>query len=477
MNIRPTQNANYELVRTGLNMNLAKLIVAQEQVSSGKKLLRPSDDPVGTSTVLALKRQLGDIARYREAIDTAHPLLEGGMAALNESSAILTETRGLAVQGLNGTLNTADRRALAQDLRLLKSRLLEMGNTKLGDRYLFGGTTTKEPPFRETDVNGRPRVVYDGDGASRTVAAGPGVNLAVNIPGDEAFGRFETSGVNYVGATGVAAGSSADEGTGYGYVTVRHDATGGTPGAGVALAGGGADDTLIGDRTLVIDATAGTVQLGSGPALAIPAASAADVADFVVTDEHGSEVHLDFGAYTGASSSAVLSGSGSISIDGTNFTALDLNEDDLELTDSASGTTLHVDATGIVQATTDLFSFSGGVNAFDVLQGMIDDLENTDELDGLRLTERLSSRLEEFDRNFDNVQIALGTLGSRTQRMDASRSQLDEFGLNLQSLVSDTEDVDLASVILDMNKAQQTLQVAQATGARLLQNTLLNYLS
>lgn len=475
MNIRPTQNTNYELVRTGLNLNLAKLITAQEQVSSGKKLLRPSDNPVAASTVLALQRQLGDVSRYSQAIDTARPLLEQGMGALNEASNILTEARGLAVQGLNGTLNAADRRALAQDLRLLKSRLLEVGNTKLGDRYIFGGTATRGMPFSESEINGQPRVVYAGDGSSRTVAVGPGVDLAVNIPGDEAFGRFESSGVHYVGASGLAAGSSADAGTGYGYVTIRHDATGGSIGSGVALAGAGANDTLVGNRTLTIDATAGTVRLGSGTAIAIPLPTSSDVADLTLTDEHGAVVHLDFSAYDGTSSSSTLTGSASISIDGTNFTALDLSDSNFEISDS-NGTVLHVDATGVVLATTDLYSFDGAVNTFDVLQGMIDDLDNTSGLSNERMASRLSSRLSEFDRNFDNLQIALGTLGSRSQRMDSGKNQLDELSISLKGLVSDNEDVDLASVILDMNNAQQTLQVAQATGAKLLQNTLLNYL-
>ena len=475
MNIRPTQNANYELVRSGLNLNLAKLISAQEQVSSGKKLLRPSDNPVGASTVLALQRQLGDVSRYSQAIDTARPLLEQGMGALNEASTTLIEARGLAVQGLNGTLNDADRSTLAQNLKLLKSRLLEVANTKLGDRYIFGGTASKDMPFTEEEVNGQLRVLYHGDGASRSVAVGPGVDLAVNIPGTEAFGRFEASGVKYTGASGVSTGTSADAGTGYGYITIRHDSTGGALGSGVALANGGANDTLIGSRSLTIDATAGTVQLGSGTAVAIPAAGSSNVADFSVTDEHGAVVHLDFSAYAGTSSSSTLTGDGSVSIDGTNFTALDLSSHNQELT-ASGGTVLHIDATGVVQATTDLYTFGGAVNVFDDLQGMINDLENKDGLSNTRVAERLSSRLSEFDRNFDNLQISLGTLGSRSQRMDSGKSQLDELSINLQGLVSDNQDVDLASVILDMNKAEQTLQVAQAAGAKLLQNTLLNYL-
>jgi flagellin-like hook-associated protein FlgL len=318
-------------------------------------------------------------------------------------------------------------------------------------------------------------VQYGGDGASRSVSVGAGVDLPVNIPGDEAFGRQEKSGVQYTGASGLAHGSSADAGTGYGYLTVRHDATTGALGSGLALVDGGSADTLIGERKLTVDAAAGTVQFGNGSVVAIPAPGSADVANLALTDEHGAVLHLDFTNYDGSDSTSMIDGSGSVSFDGTNFTALDLSDDNQQLSDS-NGTVLHVDARGVVLATQDLYSFGGAVNAFDSIQGMIDDLENDAGLSDTRLQQRLTSRLSEFDRNFDNLQIGLGTLGSRAQRMDSGKSQLDALGLDLKGLVSNNEDVDLSSVILDMNLAQQTLQVAQATGARLLQNSLLNYL-
>ena len=476
MNIRPTQSSNFDLVRSGLNLNLARLIAAQEQVSSGRKLIRPSDNPIAAATVLALQRQLGDISSFAQAIGTAQPLLDGGSSALNNGSGILAEARGLALQGLNGTLNASDRRTLAQSLRLLRSNLLEVANTRIGDRYIFGGSLTQAAPFAEAQVNGQSRVVYNGDSAAPTVAVGQGVRLSASIPGTEAFGRFEPTGVSFVGSSGARSGTSADAGSGYGYLTIRHDLTSGAVGSGLALVNGGAADTLMGDRKLTIDAAAGTVQLGSGTASAIPGANSADIADLTVTDEHGAVVHVDFTNYDGTDSTSTLTGSGSVSIDGTNFTALDSSSANQQLTDS-NGTVLHIDATGIVKATTDLYTFQGAVNAFDVLQGMIDDLENTSGLDTATMTQRLASRLSEFDRNFDNLQVALGALGSRSQRMTSGKNQLDQLSISLQGLVSDNQDVDLASVVLDMNKAQQTLQVAQATGARLLQTTLLNYLA
>lgn len=476
MNIRPTQNSNYALVRNGLALNLSKLIKAQEQVSSGKRITRPSDDPIGAASVMSLKRQLGGINRHMEAIDTSRPMLEAGMSSLSEAGTLLSEARAKAIAGLNGSLNSQDRMAMAAELRILRERLISTGNAKLGDRYLFAGTASTTQPFAESSAQGLTRVNYLGNQESRSVEIGSGVSLATNIPGGDIFNSSDSSGVSLGSLTGLSMGTTANQGSGYGYVHIRHDATVGAPGSGVTLAGAGAQDTIIGDHTLVIDGVAGTVQLGSGPVLSIPTAVDPDLSNFVVTDERGAELHLNFSAYTGTDSSVTLTGQGSISIDGSNWQAIDPLATDFELSDPTTGTILHLNTTAIRRAEVELYSFEGGVNSFDVLQGMVEDLENIHGLSSSELQDRLSSRLVELDRNFANVQSALGTLGARAQRLDSGAERLAEFEVTIQGMVSDREDADLTSVVLEMNKAQQTLEVAQASGSRLLQTTLLDYL-
>ncbi|MBI5364840.1 MAG: flagellar hook-associated protein FlgL [Planctomycetes bacterium] len=479
MTLRPTQSSSYDNVRRGLFLNFYKLIRAQEQVASGKRILRPSDDPVGTSSVLGISRQIGDVDRYRSAVATAKPLIDAGIAAIDEAGNLYSEARELVVQGLNGTLNDTDRSSLAQQIELLQERLVEVGNSKLGERFLFGGTESSTEPFAVTEATDGRRVVYRGNQAARSVAIGAGVGVPVNIAGDDVFAKQEATGASYAGLTGLAPGTSANEGTGYRYVTVRHDGTtlpAAITGSGIALVSGGANDTLAGDRALVIDAAAGTARLGSGRVLQLPAAGSAEAADFVVRDENGAELHLDLSSWTGASTSGTVHGDASVSLDGTNFTSVAFTETDLELVDANDGTTIHLDTTSLSRAGTDLLTFSGTVNAFDVLQGIADDLRNVHGLDAAALQERLSARLAEFDRNYDTLLVAQGTLGARSQRLTATESRLGDFDVSLQGMKSNVEDADITSVILDMTKAEQTLQLAQSTGARLLQNTLLNYL-
>jgi flagellar hook-associated protein 3 FlgL len=121
-------------------------------------------------------------------------------------------------------------------------------------------------------------------------------------------------------------------------------------------------------------------------------------------------------------------------------------------------------------------TFSGTPNVFDVLGGMIQDLRSGDALDTDSLMDRLRVRLDELDRGFNNVLAATGLLGSRSERLNHAATRLEGMGLHLQGLQSNVEDVDLSTAILEMGRTQLTLQAAQAAGARLIQQSLLNYL-
>src|SRR5262245_23685107 len=177
MTIRPTQSQSFDQVRRSLELSFQRLIRTQEEVSSGKKILRPSDDPVGTASSLSLSRQLGELDRYRAAIGSARPVLDAGMSALDEAGGLVAQARELVVQGLNGSLSDDDRRTLGQQVRDLRDRLLQVGNARSGEHYLFGGTRSASAPFEEAVVRGERRVVYVGDRSVGAVSVGAGARV------------------------------------------------------------------------------------------------------------------------------------------------------------------------------------------------------------------------------------------------------------------------------------------------------------
>ncbi|MCA8980859.1 MAG: flagellar hook-associated protein FlgL [Planctomycetes bacterium] len=476
MNLRPTQSSKFALVNSGLSLNFAKLALSQERIATGKRILRPSDDVIGTAKSLATRKQMSRIGNYRDAIESSRPYLESASSSLQDVSGILSEARALITQGMSGTLNDSDRRIISGQIEQLVDQLVDVANSQFGERYLFGGTLSNDPPFSFETVNGTCRVVYHGDDEVQRVQIGAGTEVGINVPGSDIFGLFEYAGAQLSGSTGATLGTSANQGTGYADLIFRHDATVGTPGAGIALANGGDDDTILQDHLLTVDATAGTVTLGNGTAVPIPQPGDADYADFVVETADGAEVHLDFTGWTGVDTGATLSGAGSVSLDGVNFTPLAFTETDLELVDSESGTVVHLDTTNVNRAGTELLGFQGGVNIFDALLGAASDLENSSSLGSADFLARMTDRLGELERNQENALSALGTLGARTERLNDSAERLGAMDVSLQGVLSQIEDADLATVALELSRAEQTLQLAQMTGSRLLQNSLLNFL-
>ncbi len=478
MTQRISTQSLFRQILFGIGTNQRSLLRAQDQIASGRRILLPSDDPTGSVRALSLTRQLADVGRFATAIDAGRVLTESAGDALQQASNLLNDGRALLLQALNGTLNDGDREAIAGEFRGLKAQLLEIANQKSGERYLFGGTGSATAPWRQEQQGGLLRTLYRGDGDEQRIRVGEGVDVPVTLPGSEVFGKLEWSGTVFDGLTGIAGGTTADQGAGYAYLTLRHDSTdpGNLASVGVALVNGGADDTLLGSQTLTIDALAGTVQLGSGPTVTIPDPASPAYADLVVENEGGGVLHLDLTGFSGTSYSGTVTGAGSISLDGSTFRPLTFTETDLELHDAATGTVLHVDATGVRQAGRELVSFGGTVNVFDVLQGVVEDLENAGSLEAPEVQERLRLRLEELDRNLSNVQVGLSVLGSWSQRLIGSEQRVGALDVQLQTAMSRVVDVDIAEVALDLARADRNLQAVHASGARLVQQSLLNYL-
>ena len=476
MTIRPTQTNLFNQVRSGITQGQIRVLRAQLQIASGKRITKPSDDPTGAARVLGLVQRLAGGDRYAAASQTARSRIDYGASNLQDISGLVTETRELLLQGMNGTTNASERELLAENVSQIRSQILELANGKGTGGFLFSGLQTSTKPFVSSVVGGRESVVYTGNGEATEVLVGEDLVVKTGIPGDQVFGQVERSGTQFAGLTGVASGVSGDVGTGRAYLELLNTGTTATLGSGVTLASAGSADTILGAHTVVVDAAQGTVQLDGGSVQSLPQAGDPNLADFAVMNEHGAVVHLDFTGYTGVGFTGSADGQGTISMDGVGAVPIDFVDGDLKLNDPATGVTLHVDTTGIHRAGAELVTFSGSVNLFDALQGIVDDLENTDGLTGPEQVERLEMWLVELDRNQDNVILAMGRLGGSSASLIAVEDRLESRQVDLKGERSLIEDTDFAQAVLDMSQAEQTLELAQATGARLVSNSLLDFL-
>ena len=468
---RISSSAGYQRVLSGLNLNLSRLLRAQSQLSSGLRFTTPSEDPGATRRVLDLERRLAGAIRAQGALETGRVSLDTGAVRLEEASGLIAEAREHLVQAMNGTLDAGSRALIGQELLSIRDSLLSVANAEFDGQHLFGGSKTGTPPFAEATEG----VVYTGDTEEQKLVVG-GVETPVNLSGADVFAAFEPSSVTLVGTTGVELGQTANQGTGSAELVIRHDSTdlGAAAGIGITSAAGDAD-SLVGVHALVIDAVAGTARLGDGPAVTLPDTASPEAADVTLTNSAGGELHLDLSGWDGSSYTGDVQGLASISFDGSDFVPLDTSQDDLQLVGEGAGQVVHVDATGIAKAGTELVHYTGAENVFDLLAGLGADLSD-ESLPLDDLFDRLALRLGELDRHADAVGSALGTLGARSQRLSDSQDGYLSSELAVRGRLSDVQDADLSEVVLDLQRSELALQLSQAAGSRLISTSLLDYL-
>lgn len=154
----------------------------QLQVSTGNKLLSPSDDPAGSVQLLNLQREVSLSEQYLANADKAEnkQMIEEGV--LDSATEMLQRIRELAVQGLNATNTQADKQAIASEIKQLNEQLLALANTRdsNGD-YLFSGFKSNTQPY--ATINGD----YQGDEGQRNIKVGQGVLIETNDPGNHVF--------------------------------------------------------------------------------------------------------------------------------------------------------------------------------------------------------------------------------------------------------------------------------------------------
>jgi flagellar hook-associated protein 3 FlgL len=473
MNLRITQNHLFGLLNSHLSEGFSRMAFLQEQVASGKRILHPSDDPTGSSLALALYARKAENQGHSDTATAARTRVDEASSLVSQANELLGSARELVIQGMSTALGGNARAILATQIDQLREQMIQLANTNFDGEYIFGGTNSTQPPFVEGGLHSQ----WRGNDVQRRVLVGPGDEIDTGVPGSSLFARNSPTGTTYGGTSGIRAGTSGDQGEGFENLIVRHDSTSGTLGAGITFANGGASDTFLGARALEIDGALQRVRFGNGQWFAIPDPTSAPAADFRIEDDHGAEIHLDFSGWTGADVTTNVTGAGSVSLDGTNFTAIALTETNLQLTDPSSGAIIHVDTTAVVRSGTELVTFGGTANVFDILAGIAADLRSDDgSLTNDEIAKRLGARLVELDSKHDDLLVGLGALGARSSRIADVQDRLANRNLDIESRRSLVEDVDITTAVLELTRQQQTLQLAEATGAKIIQMTLADYL-
>jgi flagellar hook-associated protein 3 FlgL len=188
--MRITQQMITNQVNGNLSKNIEKLTKTQSLISSGKRITQASDDPVGMAKVLDYRKTLDAIDQYGRNISQAQSSLEAGEFTLSDISDLLTRAKELALSQATGTASPETRQDVAAEVRQIRDQLIQLANTKQGDRYMFGGRKTDAPPY-DPDVPPydplNPQPTFQGDDGAVNVVLGDGVTMDMAVDGKQAF--------------------------------------------------------------------------------------------------------------------------------------------------------------------------------------------------------------------------------------------------------------------------------------------------
>ena len=176
---------NQQLAVNGMLNQQAKLSETQLKLSSGKKYLVPSENPVATSGLINIQQNIKENEQYQVNIGAARQRLDLQESSLSNATDTLQRIRELAVQGLNDSNNQENRKQIAAEIDELNKHLLGIANTQNANgEFIFAGYKVNEPPFTFDGVS----YTYQADDYRREIAIGPNRTVTDGNPGQEVFG-------------------------------------------------------------------------------------------------------------------------------------------------------------------------------------------------------------------------------------------------------------------------------------------------
>jgi flagellar hook-associated protein 3 FlgL len=196
MSIRVTQNILNSNMLFNLQRNNKTMETYQDQLSTGKKINKPSDNPVTAVRGMFYRSSLSEIEQYKRNLDHGLSWMTSTDEALNEVTEVVQRVRELTVQGLNGTNDATSRSAIAEEINQLKNHLGEIANTQFSGKYIFAGTDIKNPPF-DTDANiaNSTKEFRNDNPELLELEAGFKSNIQINVRGIDIFNNQDIGGL------------------------------------------------------------------------------------------------------------------------------------------------------------------------------------------------------------------------------------------------------------------------------------------
>lgn len=484
-----------------------ELFLANQRVATGRRINKPSDDPLGMQDTLSLRTSISQTQQFERNIDNNRLFLNTADSTLDSVGLGITRALELAQGGLGATSSAETRAMAALEVQSILDQTIQEANTQIKGYYIFGGTDLLNAPYQANA--GGLGALYSGNSDTLEVEVAPGFTVPITRPGFEVFGTDMNTTVSTVTATaladmnggaGVAPGSFTitDRAGNVGVVNVALGETINDVIANINAAGTNVTASLNADQTglLLTDASAIilnslTITEGAGTTaqdLGILSTSDGNItgsdlnpvitATTLISDLNGGagltlgQVDIVNGALTATIDLSAATTVGDILATingaGVNVTAsINSQANAIQVVSNDATTTAVVSE--VAGGNTAFLLGIGGGNVFTALDTLRDAMERND-------AAGILASFANLNESQDTVLAARAEYGALVRTMDTLEIAhgADEVAETTQ--MSEIEDSDFVKDASDVAAMQLALEATLNTTARILQPSLLDFL-
>lgn len=179
--MRVADKMQFNQVNQNLTKNRSDMADLQNQAATQKRINKPSDDPLASARVLAARTEEKGNVQFIKNINNAKSFLEFSDQSLGELTEILVRAKELAISQSNDASGNAETRLVtASELEQIYNQSIQIGNRKLGERFVFGGYNTQDRPFNQYGQ-------YSGDDGDMKIQTHKDTFVAMNMAGSKVF--------------------------------------------------------------------------------------------------------------------------------------------------------------------------------------------------------------------------------------------------------------------------------------------------
>ncbi len=426
-----------------LGNNLSRLNNYQNQLSTGKKIQVPSDDPVVAARALKLRTDVSKVEQYQKNLGDAQSWLDSTDVTLGKIGDVLQKARELSEQAANGTNTPEETQKIALEMKQLRSQLVHLSNSTYAGRYIFSGYKTDQKLVNddESDPNfGKYMINVDSNKEKIFYEIGVGDSININVAGGDLFSNGGNA--SYPGS-GVAAADIND---------IKYPLT----------ITAGANDAL----TITINNN-GTPQTVTAT---IPATNTAATPPI----EYNTPVQLKQAiedAINNSSTPALPAGQGVEVTIANNMIEIktQVKSDTASVTFDHDQVNSFFSSVGAKAPVTTIGDTGDTPEMIKLFNNVIDDMEQGN-------FKQISDFLDVFDQQMGVVLRCRADVGARQNRVDLSTDRMDIDLVNFTDLMSKNEDVNVAETIMNLKNEENVYQASLAGGARIIQQTLVDFL-